>query len=215
MDELIRKLRPLVAQIMALQAQASAIGLFANDRELLECPGCGLKEDVACDGRLITYRGTAFGEDLGLRFEELADPGFRCPTCSQLVHERLAEDEDSEDHADRGLHKRRRRSAARTLRSLEAIRFIFPPYANRAAPQCEPRICSAESKYIHHQGYLHPTPTARRANTNRRRSGATIECGRGVGSSGLGQSSASRPSPSVHPAEGIHRRTDRRCHLSP
>ena len=96
MDELIRKLRPLVAQVTALQSQARAFGLFANDRELLECPGCGLKADVTCDGRLITYRGTAFGEDLGLRLEELADQGFRCPTCRELVHERLAEDEDSE-----------------------------------------------------------------------------------------------------------------------
>ena len=96
MDELIRKLKPLVAQVTALQAQARAIGLFANDRELLECPRCGLKEDVTCDGRLITYRGTAFGEDLGLRFEELADQGFRCPTCRQIVREPLVDDDDSE-----------------------------------------------------------------------------------------------------------------------
>ena len=96
MNELIRKLQPLVARVTALQAQARTLGLFANDRELLECPGCGLTEDVACDGRLITYRGTEFGEDLGLRFEELPDNGFRCPTCRQIVHEPFAEVEDSE-----------------------------------------------------------------------------------------------------------------------
>lgn len=36
MNELIRKLQPLVAQVTALQAQAMALGLFGNDRELLE-----------------------------------------------------------------------------------------------------------------------------------------------------------------------------------
>ncbi len=42
MDDLIAAIRPLAAEIVALQKQMIALGMFANDRELLECPRCGL-----------------------------------------------------------------------------------------------------------------------------------------------------------------------------
>ena len=44
------KLRALATEIAALQAKARTLGLFANDRELLECPDCGLMENVAAAG---------------------------------------------------------------------------------------------------------------------------------------------------------------------
>jgi hypothetical protein len=40
MDDLIAAIRPLAAEIVALQKQMIALGMFANDRELLECPRC-------------------------------------------------------------------------------------------------------------------------------------------------------------------------------
>lgn len=53
-----------------------ALGMFPNDRELLVCPNCGLREDILFSGVLITYREPAFHEDTGLRFEELTEDTF-------------------------------------------------------------------------------------------------------------------------------------------
>jgi len=82
--------RSLAGQIVALQAEARALGLFANDRELLACPRCGLVEDVTCTGLLITCRLSALGEDTGLRFEEIKTGKFRCPQCGGIVAEKPA-----------------------------------------------------------------------------------------------------------------------------
>ncbi len=83
----MKNLRALAAQVVALQAKARALGLFANDRELLECAKCGLQEDVTFGGLLITSRSDSVGEDTGLRFEELAQGRFRCPGCGATVRE--------------------------------------------------------------------------------------------------------------------------------
>ena len=80
-------LRQLAAAVVALQAQARDLGLFANDRELLECPGCGLMENVASDGRLFTCCPEALDDDTELRFEELSPGRFRCPACGAKVSE--------------------------------------------------------------------------------------------------------------------------------
>ena len=61
------------------------LGVFTNDRELLECPRCGLLEDVTSTGLLITCRANALDEDTGLRFVPLADNLFRCPSCARRV----------------------------------------------------------------------------------------------------------------------------------
>jgi predicted RNA-binding Zn-ribbon protein involved in translation (DUF1610 family) len=84
---LLNDIRQLVADVIALQAQARALGVFANDRELLECPSCGLMENVACEGRLFTCRAEALGDDTGLRFEESAPNQFRCPSCGATARE--------------------------------------------------------------------------------------------------------------------------------
>lgn len=83
----LESLRSLAGQLVALQAEARALGLFANDRELLACPRCGLAEDVTCTGLLITCRLPALGEDTGLRFEEIKTGKFRCPQCGGIVAE--------------------------------------------------------------------------------------------------------------------------------
>jgi hypothetical protein len=79
------KLHELARQLTELQKRAKALGVFANDRELLECPGCGLLEDVTSTGLLISCRADALGEDTGLRFVQLADNLFRCPSCARRV----------------------------------------------------------------------------------------------------------------------------------
>jgi hypothetical protein len=50
-DSLVAAVAPLAKEIAALQKQMCAQGPFAHDRELLECQGCGLKEDVTPDGQ--------------------------------------------------------------------------------------------------------------------------------------------------------------------
>ena len=84
------KLHELARQLADLQKRAKALGVFTNDRELLECPRCGLLEDVTCTGLLITC-AAALGEDTGLRFVQLADNIFRCPSCARRVEAPAAE----------------------------------------------------------------------------------------------------------------------------
>ncbi len=81
-----RKIPPeilsLAKELVRLKKQAEALGVFTNDRELLECKGCGLAEDITFEGMLITYyRGDAEFKDTGLRFEKVKDTIFRCPVC--------------------------------------------------------------------------------------------------------------------------------------
>ncbi len=72
----------LAKELVRLKKQAEALGVFTNDRELLECKGCGLAEDITFEGMLITYnRGDADYKDTGLRFKKVRDTIFRCPVC--------------------------------------------------------------------------------------------------------------------------------------
>jgi len=90
MSQRRNNLRQLASRLAALQEQARSAGMFAGDRELLECPKCGLPEDVTFTGQLITCRPGAEGpegEDTGLRFQELPRYCFRCPACGSLIHE--------------------------------------------------------------------------------------------------------------------------------
>lgn len=82
LDGLADDILNLVAQFHDIQQKAKELGIFTNDRELLQCPQCGLAEDVACDGRLITVQ-SADGpfNDTGLRFQEIDSTCFRCPQC--------------------------------------------------------------------------------------------------------------------------------------
>lgn len=76
----------LAQELSRVKEQAAKLGVFTNDRELLECPKCGLAEDVTSDGFLITYRGSPRRpQDSGLRFEELSGEQFRCPSCGTMI----------------------------------------------------------------------------------------------------------------------------------
>lgn len=90
-------LRQLAMELNAAKKRAKELGLFAEDRELLACPGCGLLEDVDIDGFLLTYIRPAEWDDptlnipvppdTRLRFEELGETTFRCPICSTVIEE--------------------------------------------------------------------------------------------------------------------------------
>ena len=80
-------IRELATRIVALQAKARAVGLFTNDRELIECRKCGLLEDVIITGQLITCHSSTLGQDTGLRFEELPQDRFRCPACGSIIRQ--------------------------------------------------------------------------------------------------------------------------------
>ena len=82
MDELIA----LVRQLEQVKAQARRIGIFTDDRELLECPICGLREDVMANGLLATYsRRSRSRKDCGLRFSQVDENCFQCPSCGTKV----------------------------------------------------------------------------------------------------------------------------------
>ena len=82
-DELVEAVMPLAAEVKKLQAQMKAAGMFAHDRELVDCPKCGLEEDVTSEGLLITCRHESPGVDTGLRFQPIDDreDWWRCPAC--------------------------------------------------------------------------------------------------------------------------------------
>ena len=85
------ELRRLATELAPIQKCAKALGIFTNERELLHCPGCCLKEDVAATGIMITYREPDLGHDIGMRFKQLNKHAFPCPGCGQRVREPLSE----------------------------------------------------------------------------------------------------------------------------
>jgi hypothetical protein len=75
-----------VRQLEQAKQQARALGIFTNDRELLECPSCGLLEDVTAEGLLVTYPNTSEEvNDSGLRFIPADESSFACPSCGTKV----------------------------------------------------------------------------------------------------------------------------------
>jgi len=83
---LAQKIKPFVEDIIRIQKQAKSLGIFVNDRELLEWTGCDFVEDVAFDGSLMTYhRESDDITDSGLRFEEMDEDKYRCPVCGTVL----------------------------------------------------------------------------------------------------------------------------------
>ena len=75
-----------VRQLEQAKQQARALGIFTDDRELLECPSCGLLEDVTAEGLLVTYvKDSADLKDCGLRFHPVDETTFECPLCATKV----------------------------------------------------------------------------------------------------------------------------------
>ena len=85
MNSLLPELRLLAARLQELEQEAEKAGLFVGHRPLLECAACGLLEDVAFNGLLMTYfASSGYATDTGLRFEKVSG-GFLCPSCRALV----------------------------------------------------------------------------------------------------------------------------------
>jgi len=85
-DDLLHDISKVAYALSTAKRQAEALGIFTNDRELLECTDCGLLEDVASDGRLITYnKEDGVIEDTGLRFQEVDRMHFCCPACKCII----------------------------------------------------------------------------------------------------------------------------------
>lgn len=85
LERLLKRVSPLVRHLRELQNQAKLLGVFTNDRNLLECK-CGLIEDVASNGKLFTWlRTSLIHEDTGLRFEEMDSNHFQCPRCKRVI----------------------------------------------------------------------------------------------------------------------------------
>ncbi len=81
-----RGLVELLRKLAKVKAQARALGIFTDDRELLECPNCGLLEDVTAEGLLVTYpKDSVDLKDCGLRFCPVDDTRFACPKCGTSV----------------------------------------------------------------------------------------------------------------------------------
>ena len=80
-------IQSLAKELTKIKKQADALGLFTDDRDLLECKFCGLMEDVTFEWILITYIKREDIEyhkmkDSRKRFMETNDPNiFICPEC--------------------------------------------------------------------------------------------------------------------------------------
>ena len=83
-SQLIEKVKPLAREIVALNQQAKAMGIFTNHRDLAECKECQLFEDVSAQGILFVYHGEAFDNDTGLRFKEIDNNAVQCPGCGKV-----------------------------------------------------------------------------------------------------------------------------------
>jgi hypothetical protein len=82
-DEIdMTELRVLADQLVLIRAQILAQGGFLHDRELHQCPACGLMEDVLFSGKLVTYWHQSTDHvDTGLRFKEVGADQLACPCC--------------------------------------------------------------------------------------------------------------------------------------
>ena len=83
---LVDDLIPLVRELERIKQRARALGMFTDDRELLECPKCGLLEDVTAEGLLITYpKASEEMKDCGMRFKPVDESTFECPSCETRI----------------------------------------------------------------------------------------------------------------------------------
>ncbi len=81
-----RDLVVLARKLARVKGQARALGVFTDDRELLESPSCGLLEDVTSEGLLVTYpKDSVDLKDCGLRFKRVSETSFTCPTCGTSI----------------------------------------------------------------------------------------------------------------------------------
>jgi len=75
----------LIKRLRAIKKTAEKLGIFTENRTLIECPKCGLTEDIDSYGRLFT----AFkdSDKTNLQFKKLKGRKnhFRCPNCGKIL----------------------------------------------------------------------------------------------------------------------------------
>ena len=82
----MENLHSAVRRLQEAKRQARTMGMFVEDRDLLECPACGLWEDVTGEGCLVVYqKDDPSPVDSGLRFREVDEMNFVCPACGTAV----------------------------------------------------------------------------------------------------------------------------------
>ena len=83
----MNELKALTAQLAAIRAQVQGEGGIFYDRELHQCPTCGLMEDVLFSGKLVTYwQVNILPVDTGLRFKEVGVDPLACPCCGCVFY---------------------------------------------------------------------------------------------------------------------------------
>ncbi|KUK86473.1 MAG: hypothetical protein XE03_1489 [candidate division TA06 bacterium 34_109] len=85
------KLFKATKQLIKIKEEARSLGIFVDDRELIECPKCGLMEDIDSYGRLFTVFKKSPNKGTGLKFKEMKNGKiFHCPNCGEIVSENVA-----------------------------------------------------------------------------------------------------------------------------
>lgn len=83
----------IVERYQEIQRLAKMHGIFLDDRELLDCSKCGLKEDVTFDGRLIvTNLDGSILPELSFITADKAGEWFKCPMCREKIKINLSQD---------------------------------------------------------------------------------------------------------------------------
>src|SRR5215204_2521633 len=81
------RLYSMAEAINELGLKLTSLGGFDHSREFLNCPACGLLEDVTFEGMLITTESDYPGVDTGLRFAKTGENEWECPDCGNLCRE--------------------------------------------------------------------------------------------------------------------------------
>ena len=82
-----RNLFNLAKRLVKIRGEAKKLGIFTDGRELLECPKCGLMEDIDVNGKVfIVFKKKPY-KDTGLEFKEVGKKRnrFFCPNCREVI----------------------------------------------------------------------------------------------------------------------------------
>jgi hypothetical protein len=91
-EETVKKeerLYSMAEAINELNLKLTTLGGFDHSRQLLNCPACGLFEDVNDKGMLMTAESDYPEDDTGLHFTKVNEGEWECPDCGHLCREDL------------------------------------------------------------------------------------------------------------------------------
>ncbi|MCX5797760.1 MAG: hypothetical protein NTY77_19900 [Elusimicrobia bacterium] len=84
-DPGLERIVEMFREVEKLKKVGRELGMFMDDRELLECPHCWLAEDVDSSGFHLVTLPLDRKKDTGLRFTQIGRGGlrWRCPNCGR------------------------------------------------------------------------------------------------------------------------------------